>query len=542
MFADIESDALMPQAAASAAMRSTATAADTAAPASGWVDDFFSDLEPPTAPAAAKAAETSASSAADLDGDIEPSVHVSGSARDVAAMGGVAAGEATVTEPREAELGGVDSEEATPSAAEATADGGGRKGLGAFASAFGKKASKFGSKARKAIVEEAQRVGEDAREFADGVREGAKMTAEDTQKLIDKGKVQAKDRGWFAGLGGGKKDRSKEAAATSGASVGEEDGEEAADAEGAGSVEVRDAVSTATAAVSELEDGKAPDGQDTAIAGLREDVTKAFKEVWRDVRGTMADLSGTPATASHAPAGEEVDFSSDVEVRGAGPPAEDPLRTIRQNLASTADVSRETAKDIWRDVSETNKSVVDDLRQGVKEFRHVLRDIIPGKDGEGADLAAAGGTHAGVGQAEAIPTASPASPAEEPFWMLPSTCANYVCIEVQIPEERNPAAAVQQQMRRLGGRLAKQTQKVSSGLVKQARDLGQNLQERRAAGGDTPGAAVGCATAAAVGAASADAAAAATPEAPPSIEACDDADDIFSIGDEEGLSDPDGEL
>merc|ERR1719382_2263034 len=66
------------------------------------------------------------------------------------------------------------------------------------------------------------------------------------------------------------------------------------------------------------------------------------------------------------------------------------------------------------------------------------------------------------------------TPPQEPFWMLPSTRANYTCIEVQAGsgpdlDVKETAAAVQKQMLKFGGRLAKQTQKVSSGLMQQAR-------------------------------------------------------------------------
>merc|ERR1712151_701362 len=83
------------------------------------------------------------------------------------------------------------------------------------------------------------------------------------------------------------------------------------------------------------------------------------------------------------------------------------------------------------------------------------------------------------------------------------------------------AAEVQRRVRKLGGRLAKQTQKVSAGLVEKAKDLGQNIQARSATGPQ------GEATA---------------EEVAPGAEVSD-GDDIFEIGseDEEGLSDPEGE-
>merc|ERR1719148_393148 len=87
-----------------------------------------------------------------------------------------------------------------------------------------------------------------------------------------------------------------------------------------------------------------------------------------------------------------------------------------------------------------------------------------------------------------LPAAAVAVSEEEPFWLLPSTRANYAWIEPQaMAADASPAAAAvavqqaQQQMRRIGGRLAKQTQKASSGIMQQARDLGQNIQARTAA-------------------------------------------------------------
>ncbi|CAE7818246.1 unnamed protein product [Symbiodinium sp. CCMP2592] len=191
------------------------------------------------------------------------------------------------------------------------------------------------------------------------------------------------------------------------------------------------------------------------------------------------------------------------EADGTGESPATGLQAVRQNLAMTADVS----KDMWRDVKELKQEVMSEVRHSVHDLRQVGKQVFGGTEaiaerdegdadaqdtGEASD-SKEGRSPRGLGKVktavfrkagdlrEGLRNRLQEESKEEAFWILPSTRANYA--ELSSPPNPNSHEAVNR-VRSLGGKLkgslARKGREVSSGVVSIAqgvRQKGQSLKE-----------------------------------------------------------------
>jgi hypothetical protein len=249
--------------------------------------------------------------------------------------------------------------------------------------------------------------------------------------------------------------------------------------------------------------------------GVREgmNLTKQDLEAsWRGVLG--AKLRNPPLDQSDQsqdqtpPSTATSSTDTAAGVRSASPeaPVVRALDVLRQNLAATAEASKE----VWRDLGEMKEEVLKEVRTNVTDMRQVLQKtgtktpeaetagLGPGKmlhdlterdaqDDVGLDKVkaavrkTAGELTQTLRQRLQNPQASVAD-AVEPYWLLPSARANYVSLEVDTSFNQNQGLVeAVSRVRKLGGRLkgsiARKSREVSSGIATIARDVGKISDE-----------------------------------------------------------------
>lgn len=193
--------------------------------------------------------------------------------------------------------------------------------LPSWASKLGKKARKLGSEAKKAVVEEAKLLADDAKDLAEGVREGMQLTVQDAKAKGWQPPQRAAGgwRGLLGGIGGSKGSANNKAAEVAGTPDLLGDGE------------------TTTAETSASE-SPVPAGEEQASAS----------DLAEHTRSTNVKDAAEP----------EQEDQSQPQAASKGPGA---LHALRQSLAATADASKE----MFKDLREANRDVVEDLRQNV---------------------------------------------------------------------------------------------------------------------------------------------------------------------------------
>jgi len=189
------------------------------------------------------------------------------------------------------------------------------------------------------------------------------------------------------------------------------------------------------------------------------------------------------------------------EADGTGESPATGLQAVRQNLAMTADVS----KDMWRDVKELKQEVMSEVRHSVHDLRQVGKQVFGGTEanverdegdvdaqdaGEASD-SKEGRSPRGLGKVktavfrkagdlrEGLRNRLQEEPKEEAFWILPSTRANYVELS-SAPTSQEAVNRVRSLGGKLKGSLARKGREVSSGVVSIAqgvRQKGQSLKE-----------------------------------------------------------------
>jgi len=174
------------------------------------------------------------------------------------------------------------------------------------------------------------------------------------------------------------------------------------------------------------------------------------------------DSSAASSSTAGAPRdteGEAAESSSAAtESRGS-----EVKRMLKQNLAVTADVSKE----LWKDIVEVNQDVFKEMRQDMISVREDLRNV-----------------RKAFASQEPSKAKSSEENAQDPYWMLPSTRANYVLCQEQagqLAEASVPAIATVTRVRELGGllkgKLQRKGQEVSSGVAGRLGHIRQNLKE-----------------------------------------------------------------
>jgi len=381
-----------------------------------------------------------------------------------------------------------------------------RKSSTSLWSSWGKKASKLGSKAKKAIVDEAMQVAEDVKDLSGGVREGVQLTAQDTKWISEKLKLEAKDRGWLGGFGQlGSSISSSKAASQSTTDT------NAVTASTSSSDQVGDASGTDQPATSGSSAVSSED-QATTLKTIKQnlavtaDVSKDLRQGVLDIGNALWEFTASATTAagsgsSSAPPADQSESVDPAQVMSSPLESYDAfmLESLPESSAQATKVSENLG--LWAENTAKVsmgflRKTADDLSQGLRGLQQQYGGALSQQEIDAA------------------------------FWSQPSARANYVHVVVAAPASMDshveavpfasssslevPAAdVVSRKVRKFGGKLAKQTQRVSASIAQQAMDLGQNLQSR---------------------------AATASPAADER-----DADDIFEIGsgEEEAMSDDD---
>lgn len=225
------------------------------------------------------------------------------------------------------------------------------------------------------------------------------------------------------------------------------------------------------------------DARDVA-GGVREGMEltkqdlKEHTKGWRSAFGAKLRSFKAEAGASES---KTTETKQDGEDSGRGDSKDSKLQALRQNLANTA-----------KDVNELRQEVMDEVRLSVNDIRQVLR-------GSAEDATAATATagekseevkdsgDSGFNKVKASVFRKAGDLREglrhrfeekvsphEAFWLLPSTQANYVQLNLKDPSEGSEAV---NRVKKLGGKLkgsiAKKGREVSDGVQKVAQDLRQ---------------------------------------------------------------------
>ncbi|CAJ1400364.1 unnamed protein product [Effrenium voratum] len=172
---------------------------------------------------------------------------------------------------------------------------------------------------------------------------------------------------------------------------------------------------------------------------------KASTKGWRSALGAKLRREPSPEAAASA--------SAQSEDRPSG------LEAMKQNLANTA-----------RDVSELRQEVMNEVRLSVSDLRQVTQQVWRGSDA--ADGEESPKESKGLDKVKAVFRKAGDLRRKEPFWLLPSTQANYV----QLQRGESKAEKVRSLGGKLKGSLAKKSREVSSNVASFAQDIRQKRE------------------------------------------------------------------
>lgn len=210
------------------------------------------------------------------------------------------------------------------------------------------------------------------------------------------------------------------------------------------------------------------DARDVA-GGVREGMEltkqdlKEHTKGWRSAFG--AKLRGLRPERSEGEAKEEV--KQDGEDSGRGDSKDSKLQALKQNLANTA-----------KDVNELRQEVMDEVRLSVNDLRQVLRGSA--EDAGGAEKEEAKDSGFNKVKASVFRKAGDLreglrhrfeDKGPETFWLLPSTQANYVQLNLKDSEGSEAVNRVKKLGGKLKGSIAKKGKEMSDGVQKVAQDL-----------------------------------------------------------------------
>lgn len=375
-----------------------------------------------------------------------------------------------------------------------------KRGLGRKAGELKRGATEFREFARTTLEAEASQLKKDAHDLAEGVREGVQITAQDTKELREKLAASARARGGFRGILGVKSEADSQGhEQDGGAGEGDVVQEEAPPAQ----CETTGSASSHTSWRHRLAVGaKAAESalffrpEARAAEPSREandaDPTCMGNDTGNQTEEREAALTAPVAEDAHdADPAHQTEGEEKVEKDAADGVEQD--NDVSAPTLASAGLTVGGVGDIFRKTAGT-------LRQGWQKATAKPSGVDCSAD---SSLCASDEVHMIEGTVKHV-SAGPVAEGS-PFWLQPSATGNYVLLFTATLEHRREddevddeedvdslcndglsderrAVDVARSARRLGGKVAKKTQALSSGLLQQAKGLGGSLAAAAAAG------------------------------------------------------------